>query len=306
MCCNEDYIVCSLAGCSDIVLWSQSKRYALVGLGKPPKDGQPLDSNVARKLGASIAGKCNSEKKVTSCSVVMPEAAVASTASTLSELSSAFYAALYSDNRYRTGDKIKKIAEDLTSVSLLSEESSLAEGVEEALATGKKLADGVFLSKDIVGSPHNVMNSLSLAETAKRIAAESNGRIKCTILGKKECEKRGMGSYLGVARGSETEPQFIHLTYSPPNPTTDDKKIAIVGKGLLFDTGGYNIKTAMMELMKFDCGGAAAVLGAARAVAAIEPDGVEAHFIVAACEVRVYSSELCSTLLCFSSLTMER
>jgi leucyl aminopeptidase len=64
------------------------------------------------------------------------------------------------------------------------------------------------------------------------------------------------------------------------------KKVGIVGKGLLFDTGGYNIKTAMMELMKFDCGGAAAVFGAARATAALAPEGVEAHFIVAACEVR--------------------
>ena len=64
------------------------------------------------------------------------------------------------------------------------------------------------------------------------------------------------------------------------------KKVGIIGKGLLFDTGGYNIKVAMMELMKFDCGGAAAVLGAARAVGDLAPEGVEAHFIVAACEVR--------------------
>jgi leucyl aminopeptidase len=60
--------------------------------------------------------------------------------------------------------------------------------------------------------------------------------------------------------------------------------VGVVGKGVLFDTGGYNIKTSMMELMKFDCGGAAAVLGAAKAVASIQPEGVEAHFIVAACE----------------------
>lgn len=62
-------------------------------------------------------------------------------------------------------------------------------------------------------------------------------------------------------------------------------KVGVVGKGLLFDTGGYNIKTQMMELMKFDCGGAAAVLGAAKAIDALAPIGVEAHFIVAACEV---------------------
>jgi leucyl aminopeptidase len=88
---------------------------------------------------------------------------------------------------------------------------------------------------------------------------------------------------LGVARGSETEPQFIHLTYTPPDGVVN-KKVGVIGKGLLFDTGGYNIKVQMMQLMKFDCGGAAAVLGAARAVAAIQPPGVEAHFVVAACE----------------------
>ena len=59
----------------------------------------------------------------------------------------------------------------------------------------------------------------------------------------------------------------------------------MVGKGLLFDTGGYNIKTQMMELMKFDCGGAAAVLGAAKAIDALAPKCVEVHLIVAACEV---------------------
>ena len=69
-----------------------------------------------------------------------------------------------------------------------------------------------------------------------------------------------MGAYLGVARGSETPPQFIHLTYTPPDGKVN-KKVGVVGKGLLFDTGGYNIKVGMMELMKFDCGGAAAVLG---------------------------------------------
>lgn len=91
-----------------------------------------------------------------------------------------------------------------------------------------------------------------------------------------------MGAYLGVARGSETPPQFIHLTYKGKGEIKH--KVGVIGKGLLFDTGGYNIKTAMMELMKFDCGGAAAVLGAARAIGELAPEGVEAHFIVAACE----------------------
>jgi len=92
-----------------------------------------------------------------------------------------------------------------------------------------------------------------MADLAQRIAKESGGNLKCEVWGSKECEKRSMGAYLGVARGSETEPQFIHLTYTPSGKA--ERKLAVVGKGLTFDAGGYNIKTQMMELMKFDMGG---------------------------------------------------
>ena len=252
----------------------------LVGLGQHPKpDAKDPYAGAGSALGSALATACNAQKKITSCSIILPEV-LASNATTVSDMSTAFYQTLYADNRYRTGAKIKKPAEDLKTVTVLSE-GSAAKG--DAVESGKKLATGVFLTKDIVNAPHNVLNSLSLADTAKRIAKESGGRITCKILDKNECEKRGMGAFLGVGRGSETEPQFIHLTYTPPSGKAN-KKVGIVGKGLLFDTGGYNIKTAMMELMKFDCGGAAAVLGAARAIGALAPEGVEAHFCVAACE----------------------
>jgi leucyl aminopeptidase len=258
-----------------------------MGLGKPPTDEKPSEQ-LGLKLGKAIAEKVNGEKKVATCSVILPGGL--EQVSTVSDVASTFYATLYSDNRFRTGAKIKKAAEDLESLNLISE-TFLPANVEDVLEDGKKLAAGIFLTKDIVNSPHNILNSVSLADTAKRIAAESGGRIKCTILDKKECEKRGMGAYLGVARGSETEPQFIHLTYTPPK-SKENKKVGVVGKGLLFDTGGYNIKTQMMELMKFDCGGAAAVLGAARAIGALAPEGVEAHFIVAACENMISSKAM--------------
>jgi leucyl aminopeptidase len=83
-----------------------------------------------------------------------------------------------------------------------------------------------------------------------------------------------MGAYLGVQQGSMFPPQFIHLTYKPTNPTADVVKIALVGKGLTFDSGGYNLKAgagSMIELMKFDMGGCAAVLGAAKAIAQLRP-----------------------------------
>ena len=112
-----------------------------------------------------------------------------------------------------------------------------------------------------------------------------------------------MGCYLAVAKGSMYPPQFIHLTYKAKPAAAAGgaagaaagaaaaaggkiKKIAFVGKGVCFDSGGYNIKRAetSIEMMKFDMGGAAAVLGAAQAIAALKPCNIEVHFIAAAAE----------------------
>lgn len=268
---------------------SKAKRYILLGLGPPPKEDKPMESATVMKIATAVSSACHDQKKVTSCNILLPNG-ISANSSTVQDFSTAFYSNLYADNRYRTGKKVEVMAEDVKSVTLVME-SSAEDGLEKAVQTGQHLAKGVSLTKDIVNAPHNVLNSISLADTAKRIAAESDGTITCTILGVEECEKRGMGAYLGVARGSEAEPQFIHLTYKPKSGAIK-KKVGIVGKGLLFDTGGYNIKVAMMELMKFDCGGAAAVLGAARATGDIQPEGVEAHFIVAACSNMINAKAL--------------
>eukprot|EP00591_Stephanopyxis_turris_P004968 CAMPEP_0195511634 /NCGR_PEP_ID=MMETSP0794_2-20130614/3889_1 /TAXON_ID=515487 /ORGANISM="Stephanopyxis turris, Strain CCMP 815" /LENGTH=573 /DNA_ID=CAMNT_0040639279 /DNA_START=21 /DNA_END=1742 /DNA_ORIENTATION=- len=263
------------------------QKYVLLGLGKARenevKDDTGLDD---RKVGSAIAKTCNSEAKITKCQVILPlDSVTESNAKTLSDLSCTFHADTYgTDDRFKSKKNTKPFAKDLITVGFYidgidGDDIELAEG---ALAEGKTLAKGVFLAKDIVNAPHNVLNSISMANTARQIAAESDGTMECEILGKDECEKRGMGAFLGVARGSETPPQLIHLTYKAKGDIK--RKVGIVGKGLLFDTGGYNIKVGMMELMKFDCGGAAAVLGAARAIAELAPEGVEAHFVVAACE----------------------
>jgi leucyl aminopeptidase len=249
-----------------------------------------------RTLGKTLAERVAAEKSglVRTIHVALPASLMAN-ATVVRDLATAFYQDLVSDNRYRTGDKIKTLAENVTKIVFFADsdgETSSSSSwpttttFADAVTEGQQLAAGIVLTKDIVNAPHNVLNSLSLAETAKRLAKESSNVLKCTVWGKKECEARGMGAFLGVARGSETEPQFIHLVYTPPKSaaSTKNKVVGVIGKGLLFDTGGYNIKTAMMELMKFDCGGAAAVLGAARAVAALQPPGVEVHFVVAACE----------------------
>jgi len=98
-----------------------------------------------------------------------------------------------------------------------------------------------------------------------------------------------MGGYLGVQQGSRFDPAFLHLTYRPEPAaeagTQDRKCVVLVGKGLTFDSGGYNLKVgaSQIELMKMDMGGCAAVLGTARVIAQLRPD-VEVHFVTALCE----------------------
>ena len=270
----------------------RTRRYVLVGLGKADTDDDAKDSNVksnalGRKIGAAIASAIQSEKGISSCAIILPSGQIGGNPMALTAMSAAFTEKMYADNRYRTGSNVKKIAENIEKATLVIDGVDLVannrDALIDALADGRKIASGTFLAKDIVNSPHNTLNSLSLADTAQRIASESNGLIECNILEKDDCERLGMGAYLGVARGSETPPQFICLTYKPKSGKVN-KKLGVVGKGLLFDTGGYNIKTAGMHQMKFDCGGAAAVLGAARAIAALAPEGVEVNVIVAACE----------------------
>ena len=155
-----------------------------------------------------------------------------------------------------------------------------------ALSRARSFSSGMLLTRGLVASPANYLTPTSMAACAAELAAEFEG-LSLTVLEQAECEARGMGAYLGVSQGACEPPKFIHLTLAPPDGAPATKKVAFVGKGLTFDSGGYNIKAgagSMIEKMKFDMGGAGAVLGAARTLAEVRPAGVEVHFIVAACE----------------------
>ncbi len=108
----------------------------------------------------------------------------------------------------------------------------------------------MILARELVAAPANVVNPLTMAETAQQIAQECGLEIK--ILEKEECEALGMGAFLGVAMASDLPPKFVHLTYKPAG--TPRRKLAIVGKGLTFDSGGLNIKGvgSGIETMKMD------------------------------------------------------
>jgi len=152
----------------------------------------------------------------------------------------------------------------------------------------EKICEGVEQARRLVAAPPNSLTPQEMSIQASQIAEDHDLKIK--ILEAKDCEDLGMGAYLAVAKGSDLDPKFIHLTLRSEGAIKE--KIALVGKGLTFDSGGYNLKVgaSQIEMMKYDMGGSAAVLGAAKALGAIKPKGLEIHFIVAACENMINGS----------------
>lgn len=126
---------------------------------------------------------------------------------------------------------------------------------------------GVYLARDLGNTPPNVCTPDWLGRQAERLAKEYSA-IRVNVLKRKEIEALGMHALLAVAQGSVQEPRLIEVEYRPAKPK-NKKPIVLVGKGVTFDAGGISIKPAAdMDLMKYDMGGAAAVLGAVKAAAA--------------------------------------
>ena len=150
----------------------------------------------------------------------------------------------------------------------------------EGARRGEIFAQATWLARDLVNAPANDVNPTHLAKVAQEIAKA--GGVRVEILDRADCQKLGMGMFLGVAAGSEQPPKFIHLSYVPSGRKR--KKVAVIGKGITFDSGGLDLKSAEgMLRMKDDMSGAAAVLGIMRALPALKP-GVEVHGLIAATE----------------------
>lgn len=262
---------------------STVKHIALVGLGPNPKKGEgDLEVASAARLGRSVA-TITKEIKASSAGVAMPRG-VNNAGVTQFLLGLADGA--YNDNRYKKVPEGGFKPHTLTSLAVLGCSEAVAQDVPMTAKLTAMIASGVDFAKDLVGAPPNSKTPVVIADLAREIARTHNLSIK--VLGQAECEAMGMGAYLGVQQGSRFPPQFIHLTYKPDGAAAAPvPKVALVGKGLTFDSGGYNLKAgagSMIELMKFDMGGCAAVLGAAKAIGQLRPKNVEVHFITAVCE----------------------
>ncbi|KAK6942300.1 Peptidase M17, leucyl aminopeptidase, N-terminal, partial [Dillenia turbinata] len=255
-----------------------SKRIGLIGLGAN-------SSSVAYKsLGEAVAAAAKSAQ-ANNVAIALASAEALSAESKLSTATAIASGrrtllGIFEDNRFRSQSKKSTV----TSVDILG----LGSGpeLEKKLKYAEDVSSGVIFGKELVNAPANVLTPGVLAEEATKIALAYSDVLSAKILDVEQCKELKMGAYLGVAAASANPPHFIHLCYKPPGGPAKTK-LALVGKGLTFDSGGYNIKTGpgcLIELMKSDMGGAAAVFGAAKAIGQIKPPGVEIHFIVAACE----------------------
>jgi len=142
-----------------------------------------------------------------------------------------------------------------------------AAAAERGVRDGRGIAAGMARMKDLANLPPNVCTPRYLAQAAQDLAKEHKS-VRARVLDEREIAKLGMGSFLSVTRGSEEPPRLIVMEYD--GGRKGDAPVALVGKGITFDTGGISLKqpTAMDE-MKFDMSGAASVFGALKALATI-------------------------------------
>jgi leucyl aminopeptidase len=152
--------------------------------------------------------------------------------------------------------------------NLLLAVDRMDKAIKDSLNAGIVIGQATNTIRHIIDLPANVATPTYLSKKAQQIAKEHD--LKCTVFGRQKAEKLGMGGFCAVDAGSEQDGKFIILEYE-----TKSKKaptIALVGKGITFDTGGISLKPpASMKGMKFDMSGAAAVMGAMQAIAQLKP-----------------------------------
>ena len=158
----------------------------------------------------------------------------------------------------------KAAAPALENVTLpLSPNAQLEQALEEATAT----ADGMDLARTLGNLPSNICTPSYLAEQAKKLARDF--KLELEVLERKDIEKLGMGAFMAVSKASHEPPKLIVLRYD--GAAKSKKPLALIGKGITFDTGGISLKPAAeMDEMKYDMSGAGSVLGAIRALAGMK------------------------------------
>jgi leucyl aminopeptidase len=182
-------------------------------------------------------------------------------------------------DKYRTKDKNNKTVDSL----VLCVEGAKDSDLKNGLSRGQIIGDSMNYTRDLANEPPNVLTPTEMAKRAQAMAKDAG--LKCEILDEAKMTKLGMGSLMSVSIGSEQPAKMIVLKYEPKKSTAKKGELlAIVGKGITFDTGGISLKPGEgMDAMKYDMSGGASVIGAMRAIGHLKPS-VPVLGVVAAVE----------------------
>lgn len=198
--------------------------------------------------------------KVESVEVVLPTLEKLCYKETITAVVEGMLQSEYSFEKYLTRKKINLSIKTVYINVVNGKEDEATEAIEEA----NNLIEGIFLARNLVNEPAIQMTPEALALSAKE-ELEGLG-VVVDIFGKEKIKELGMEAFLAVAEGSDKEPQFIIMNYN--GDSDSDKKLALVGKGLTYDSGGYCIKPpASMDTMHSDMAGSASVIGVMKSIA---------------------------------------
>ncbi len=230
----------------------------LVGLGKKAD----VNEDGVRRYAGTVARRADGVR-AKEIAVALPDSKVDATI-TLNAAAEGLALGLYRFNRYLTKDKQETVT---AAATLLC--SKDARRPQETLDKAAAVVKATCLARDLVNEPASTLTPGQLAGHAERAARELG--LHYSEMGPKEMAKERMELLLAVSRASVEEPRVVRLEYTPKGPAK--KKIVLVGKGLTFDSGGLDLKTAegMLE-MKVDMSGAATVLGVMMSIAAHAPN----------------------------------
>ncbi len=228
----------------------------VVGLG----DAAAVDANRLRAAAGTAGRRATRHARVAVTLASLAAEGVPADAATQA-VTEGWVLGAYTFDEHRSSPKESKV----TSVTLTAGANKAARA---AVDRGLVVAGAVTLARDLVNQPGGSLVPAQLADRIRSIASDSG--LKVRVDTPAQMRKKGLGGVLGVGQGATNEPRFVELTYTPSSGRAAGH-VALVGKGVTFDTGGYSLKTPEgMKGMNSDMGGAAAVIGAMSALAALD------------------------------------
>ncbi|MBK9313870.1 MAG: leucyl aminopeptidase [Acidobacteria bacterium] len=235
----------------------KARRLLLLGAGK----AEEFTTEGVRRMAGTAARSLRSRKTRTFAFLRRSKLEIGASAQAATE---GALLALFDPDKYHTSDKTENTLELMILAAQEGDASELNRGIER----GRIIAESTNFGREVINEPGNVVTPTVLAKHAESVAKEFG--LEIDVLDEARMRELGMGALLGVAQGSVEPPKMIVMTYKAQ--TASQETVAIVGKGITFDTGGISIKPSDgMEKMKYDMAGGATTIAAMRAIAQIKP-----------------------------------